>query len=190
MEHRPLRANALQDTEIRLKALMVGGLDGDAKAHARLLSELSRYLRAYFIRRMGNTAADVEDLVQETLLVVHLKRGTYDRAQPFTAWAYALARYKMVDHFRQIRRKATIPLEDAGELFAAGNPEEGFVRADLGKLLARLPARSRVLIEDMKLDGLSVEEAAAKRGVTAVSARVTLHRGLNWLSRAVRDENR
>jgi RNA polymerase sigma-70 factor (ECF subfamily) len=71
----------------------------------------------------------------------------------------------------------------------ASNPEEGLVRADLSKLLARLPARSRELIEDMKLDGLSVEEAAVKRGMTAVSARVTLHRGLNCLSQAVRNEN-
>jgi RNA polymerase sigma-70 factor (ECF subfamily) len=169
---------------------MLAGLDGDAKAHAQLLSELSRHLRAFFARRLGAGAADVEDLVQETLLAVHLKRDSYDRDQPFTSWAYAVARYKMVDHLRRVRRKASAPLEDAGELFASENPEEGAVRGDLSKLLARLPARQRQLIEDVKLTGLSVEEAAAMRGVKAVSARVILHRSLKWLNRTVRDEDR
>jgi RNA polymerase sigma-70 factor (ECF subfamily) len=169
---------------------MIAGLDGDAKAHAQLLSELSGYLRAFFARRLGAGDADVEDLVQETLLAVHLKRDSYDRAQPFTSWAYAVARYKMIDHLRRARRKASMPLEDAGALFATENPEEGAVRTDLNKLLARLPTRQRQLIEDVKLTGLSVEEAAAIRGVTAVSARVILHRSLKWLNQTVRDEDR
>lgn len=169
---------------------MVAGLTGDAKAHAQLLSDLSRYLRAYFARRLGAGAADVEDLVQETLLAVHLKRDSFDRTQSFTAWAYAVARYKLVDHLRRVRRKTSIPLEEEGELFATENPEEGAVRTDLNKLLTRLPTRQRQLVEDMKLTGLSVEEAAAKHGVTAVSARVIVHRSLKWLNQAVRDEDR
>ncbi len=169
---------------------MIAGLDGDAKAHSQLLSELSRYLRAFFGRRLGPSAPDLEDLVQETLLAIHLKRDSYDRGQPFTPWAYAVARYKMVDHLRRSKRKASVPLEDAAELFANENPEEGAVRTDLNKLLGRLPARQRQLIEDVKLTGFSVEEAARERGVTAVSARVILHRSLTWLSRTVRDEDR
>lgn len=187
---KPPGSAAFGDTEVRLKVLMIAGLDGDAKAHAQLLSELSRYLRAFLGRRLGHDAADLEDIVQETLLAVHLKRDSYDRSQPFTAWAYAVARYKMVDHLRRAKRKASVPLEDAGELFASENPEEGAVRTDVNRLLGRLPARQRQLIEDVKLTGFSVEEAAGMRGVTAVSARVILHRSLKWLSQTVRDEDR
>ena len=177
------------ETEQRLRPLMIRSLEGDSGAHRQLLGVLGRYLRGYFARRIGSATAEVEDLVQETLLAVHLKRDTYDRSLPFTPWAYALARYKLIDHFRRRNRSIQVPLEDAGALFAAEDAEEGALRNDLDRLLQRLPDRQRSLIEDVKLQGLSVEEAAQKRGVTAVSARVMLHRSLKWLSQALRDEN-
>ena len=128
--------------EARLKALMLRGLAGDAGAHAALLSAMSGYLRGYFSRRLGAGAADVEDLVQDTLLAIHLRRATYDPAQPFTPWAYALARYKLLDHFRRAGVRKTVAMDDAGDLFAAENPEEGAVRRDVGKLLGLLPRRA------------------------------------------------
>lgn len=178
-----------QETEERLRPLMLRSLDGDSGAHRELLDVLSRFLRGYFARRLGAAAGEAEDLVQETLLAVHLKRESYDRSLPFTPWAYALARYKLIDYLRRRKRSPQIPLEDAGALFAADDTEEGALRTDLDRLLQRLPDRQRSLIEDVKLQGLSVEEAAQKRGVTAVSARVMLHRSLKWLNQALRDEN-
>jgi RNA polymerase sigma-70 factor (ECF subfamily) len=177
------------ETEERLRPLMIRSLEGDSGAHRQLLGVLGRYLRGYFARRIGTGTAEVEDLVQETLLAVHLKRDSYDRSLPFTPWAYALARYKLIDHLRRRSRSIQVPLEDAGALFAADGAEEGALRIDLDRLLQRLPDRQRSLIEDVKLQGLSVEEAARKRGVTAVSARVMLHRSLKWLNQVLRDEN-
>ena len=177
------------ETEERLRPLMIQGLEGDSGAHRQLLGLLGRYLRGYFARRIGADAAEVEDLVQETLLAVHLKRESYDRSLPFSPWAYALARYKLIDHLRRRHRSMQVPLEDAGALFAAENAEEGAIRTDLERLLQRLPERQRILIEDVKLQGLSVEEAARKRGISAVSARVMLHRSLKWLHQVLRDEN-
>lgn len=176
-------------TEERLRPLMILSLEGDSGAHRQLLGALGAYLRGYFARRIGAATAEVEDLVQETLLAVHLKRDSYDRSLPFTPWAYALARYKLIDHLRRRNRSIQVPLEDADALFATDDPEEGALRRDLERLLQRLPDRQRSLLEDVKLQGLSVEEAARKRGVTAVSARVMLHRSLKWLNQALRDEN-
>jgi RNA polymerase sigma-70 factor, ECF subfamily len=178
-----------EETEEHLRPLMIRGLNGDSAAHRELLGVLGRYLRGYFARRIGAATGELEDLVQETLLAVHLKRDSYDRSLPFTPWAYALARYKLIDHFRRRNRSIQIPLEEAEALFATDNPEEGALRTDLDRLLQRLPDRQRSLVEDVKLQGLSVEEAAQKRGVTAVSARVMLHRTLKWLNQALRDEN-
>lgn len=175
-------AHQREGPEERLRLLMIRSLDGDSRAYRQLLGEFSRYLRGYFARRIGDS--EVEDLVQETLLAVHLKRHTYDRALPFTPWAYAVARYKLVDHLRR-NHSTRVPLEDADDLLALESAEESTVRSDLGRLLERLPARQRALIEDVKLQGLSVEEAARKRGVTAVSARVMLHRSLKRLTQAV-----
>ncbi|HWD67589.1 MAG TPA: sigma-70 family RNA polymerase sigma factor [Caulobacteraceae bacterium] len=183
-------AEKRDEAEPRLRAWMCASLDGDEQAHRRLLAALSTYLRGFFARRLGSSSADLEDLVQETLLAIHLKRSSYDRSLPFTPWAYAVARYKLVDHFRRRRRHVHVPLEDAGTLFSVDNPEEGAVRTDLGRLLGQLPDRQRALIEEVKIHGYSVEEAARRRGVTAVSARVMLHRSLKWLNRAARNEDR
>ena len=184
------QARQFDQVETELRGWMISSLDGDAGAHRRLLGALTGYLRGYFVRRLGRDVADLEDLVQETLLAIHLKRASYDRTLPFTPWAYAVARYKLVDHFRRSRRRVHVPLEDAGILLSVDNPEEGAVRTDLEQLLGQLPERQRSLIEEVKIHGYSVEEAAQKRGVTAVSARVMLHRSLQWLNQAVRDEDR
>jgi len=178
------------DAEARLRTLMIRGLEGDSVAHLALLRTLSGHLRGYFARRLGTGTSEVEDLVQETLLAVHLKRDSYDRSLPFTPWAYAIARYKLFDHLRRRHRQVHVPLEDAGTLLAVEDTEEGAVRTDLERMLQRLPPRQRSLLEDVRLHGLSIEEAARHRGVSPVSARVMLHRTLKWLNRAWHDENR
>jgi RNA polymerase sigma-70 factor (ECF subfamily) len=179
----------LDAIEPRLKALMVRGLEGDRAAHAQLLSELGGYLRGYFGRRLSPGAGDLEDLVQEALLAVHLKRDTWDRTQLFTPWAYAIARYKLLDHFRRTGRRQAVALEDAGVLIATGNPEEGAVRRDVDILLNRLPARQRALIRDVKLSGLSMEEAAAKAGMSVTATKVSVHRAMKALGKAVDNED-
>jgi RNA polymerase sigma-70 factor (ECF subfamily) len=178
--------SAVNDNETVLKALMLRGLAGDAGAHAELLGALAGHLRAYFARRLGDAAADAEDLVQETLLAIHLKRGTYDVGQPLTPWAYAIARYKLLDHFRRRGVRKTVPLEDAGVLVAAETAEEGAVRRDLATLLGDLPPRQRALVEDVKLAGHSIEEAAGRQGMSPGAAKVAIHRSLQRLARKVR----
>src|SRR6201986_3822650 len=100
---------------------MVAALAGDSDAYRRLLAGLTGHLRAYFVRRVGADTA--EDLVQETLIAVHSRRATYDPGQPLTAWVYGIARYKLIDEFRREKRRAAVPLEDAGDLFAADESE-------------------------------------------------------------------
>lgn len=168
---------------------MIKGLSGDGRAHAALLSEAASYLRGYFARRIGADAADLEDLVQETLLAIHLKRDTYDQSQLFTPWLYAIARYKLMDSFRRAGSRKTVPLDEADELFTTENPEEGAVRRDVGALLARLPARQRRLMEDVKITGLSMEEAAQKSGMSVTAVKVSVHRGMKRLQQEVSDED-
>src|ERR1700679_1142917 len=165
---------------------MLRGLAGDANAHAQLLGALSGHLRAYFVRRLGPDSAEAEDLVQETLLAIHVKRDTYDPRQPFSPWAYAIGRYKLLDHFRRRGVRRAVPLEDAGGLLAAETADEGAVRRDLEVLMGDLPARQRALIEDVKLTGYSIDEAAQRQGLTPGAAKVAIHRRLQRLARKVR----
>jgi RNA polymerase sigma-70 factor (ECF subfamily) len=83
-----------------------------------------------------------------------------------------------------------VPLEDAGVLVAEESAEEGAVRRDLGKLLGELPERQRGLVEDVKLTGYSIAEAAQRRGLSPIAAKVSIHRSLQRLARKVADEDR
>jgi len=175
----------VSEIEHRLRAMMLGALDGDAAAEAALLRALAGHFRAYFGRRMGDGAADVEDLVQETLIAVHLKRHTYDRARAFTPWAYAVARYKLIDHYRRRGARREVPLENAEALFEDADPVSRTARQELSRLLDRLPARQRGLVEDVKLAGLSIEETSRKAGMSASAVKVSIHRGVKAMARSV-----
>lgn len=171
------------ETEMRLRELMLGALDGDAAAYRRLLADLTRYLRPYFARRLSPAhASHAEDLVQETLLAIHTRRMTYDRNRPFTAWLHAVAHHKFVDHVRRQSIRLTVPLEDDAPIFAHDDSADALARRDLDVVLDAVPARTGDLIRRTKIDGASVAEAAAVHGISETAAKVSIHRGLKSLA--------
>lgn len=167
--------------EERLKALMLSALAGDAAAYRALLTALSPHLRAYYARRLGRSA-DAEDLVQETLIAIHARRATYDTAQPFTAWLHAIARYKLIDHYRRAKVRRTLPLEEADAVFAEEAAEASDAARDVEKLLAALPESRRRLVRHVKIEGLSTAETAARTGMSESAVKVGVHRALKTLS--------
>jgi RNA polymerase sigma-70 factor, ECF subfamily len=170
--------------EGELKDLMTASLGGDEGAYRNLLSQLSRYLRGYYRARLAaHSAPDVEDLVQETLLAIHVRRHTYDPDQPFTPWVYAIARYKLIDYLRRIQGSAkNLPIDDAQEIAAHDDHLASESTFDLNQLLQRLPPKVRDAIRYVKLDGLSVAEAAARAGISESAVKVNVHRGMKTLS--------
>ena len=165
--------------EAEYRAWMLAALAGDAAAYRRLLAALTRHLRAYFARRLE--AGATEDAVQETLIAIHARRATYDTALPFTAWVFGIARYKLIDEFRRVKRRAAVPLEEAADLFGHDDTEEAIARRDVNRLLAKLPAAKRQLVKDIKLDGVSVADAAARTGMSESAVKVTVHRAIKSL---------
>ena len=178
-------------SESQLRDLLLRGLAGDAAAYHGFLKELSAHLRAFLRRRLASLPDDVEDLVQETLLAVHNQRHTYDAGQPLTAWAHAIARYKLVDLLRRRagREALTGVLNDELDLFAASDAAANDARRDVAKLLSQLPDRHRLPIHYVKLEGLSVAEAARKCGMSESAVKVGVHRGLKALAARLK-ENR
>jgi RNA polymerase sigma-70 factor (ECF subfamily) len=180
--------------EAELKNLMVAGLDGDSAAHRTLLDRLSRHLRAYYkakLARVGRSSAEAEDLVQEALLAIHTQRHTYDPAELLTPWVHAIARYKLIDHLRRTRPAlAQVPIEDATEITAQDDHAGAESAYDLHRLLNRLPAKMRHAIQCVKLDGLSVAEAASRCGMSESAVKVYVHRGLRALAAVVAQETR
>jgi RNA polymerase sigma-70 factor (ECF subfamily) len=180
---------AVHSAEIRLKPLWLAAQSGDEQAYAESLLLMAGQLRAYFRRRMPFLANDAEDLVQETLLAVHLQRGTYDANYPVTAWLLAIARHKLVDLWRRRGRRENLhdDVDDLDVLPMAGEQADVHASRDLSLLLQALPAPQRQAIELTKLEGLSIAEASNRTGLSESSIKVLVHRGLKRLSELVKE---
>jgi RNA polymerase sigma-70 factor (ECF subfamily) len=173
--------------EVQYRDWMLAALSGDASAYRTLLSGLTRHLRGYYARRLGPAAA--EDVVQETLIAIHTRRATYDPQRPFTAWVYGIARYKLVDEYRRSKRATAVSLDDAGELFTADEAEAATAKRDVEKLLAKLPAAKRALVREVKLEGHSIADTAAKTGMSEASVKVAVHRALKTMGEELGDNH-
>ncbi len=179
-----------------LGPLFLAGQAGDERRYALALTQCASLLRRFLAGKLHRMApamvADAEDLVQECLLALHLKAHTYDAAQAFEPWMYAIARYKLIDLLRrrQPGRELSLDLLSETQEFAdpaqAHDPRAG---DDLAILLAHLPEKQRRPIELVKLEGRSVIEAAAHTGLSVSAVKVGIHRGLKALSKRLRAED-
>lgn len=177
----PRSAAPFSASEAELRALMLAGLDGDAASHSRLLRAVRTLLLNFFARRIGSGNSEQEDLVQEVLIAVHQRRASFDRDRPFTPWLFAIARYKLVDHFRRSHRH--VPIEGLEDILEG----EGFApaleaRLDVMELLTSLPAKQALAIRLTRLGEMSVADAARKAGIGESDVKVSAHRGIKSLA--------
>lgn len=165
---------------------------GDEAAYARLLAGIAPQLRGQIRRgltRMGAPAADVEDILQETLLAIHLKRHTWKETEAFAPWMRAIARNKMIDSLRRRGRRVDLPIEDFNDILAAPEEEPTLGKlAEADRMLNAINGRSREVVQAIAIDGLSTKEAASRLGVSEGAVRVALHRGLATLAQAFRKQ--
>lgn len=183
----------IQKQEVLLRNAMIRAQHGDAAAYRELLGNVRVILQVYterFLRRMGVTdPAIAEDQLQEILLAVHGKRHTYDSAQLFTPWLFAIARYKLIDYGRRRRREqAPVDLQSVEDTLAAPIFGDPTAASDLKKLMAELPEQSRRALELFKLEELSVAEVAAQTQLSRSAVKVTVHRALKSLRARLRKE--
>ncbi len=160
---------------------MAAAQRGEAAAYRRLLAELRPWLLRYFSRRLPPSC--VEDAVQDTLFAIHAKRHTYDPARPFEPWLAGVARYKWIDRLRNLRRTAA---DELPESLATPDHEAAVTSAVAlqGLMLALKPGQAEA-IRLVKLDGLSIEEAALRTGQSVSLVKVNIHRGLGKLAQIV-----
>lgn len=184
-----MQAPGRAEAESRLGLSLRAGLAGDAVAYRHFLEELGGYLRAFLRRRLPGAAADAEDVLQETLLAIHNNRHTWDQDQPLTPWLYAIARYKLTDFARSRGRRDArlLPLDDLADFLGSCDDEPAEAQRDVGRLLEQLPDHHRLPIQYVKLQGLSVREAASLAGMSESAVKVGVHRGLKALAAAIRD---
>jgi RNA polymerase sigma-70 factor (ECF subfamily) len=157
---------------------------GCADAYIRLLNDVAASLRqvaAADLRRFGLQASDAEDVIQETLLAIHLKRHTWQADRPFLPWLRAIARHKALDFVRRRGRRIEVPVDELADTLAAPAAAPD-LSAPLERFLDELPQRQRQVVESLAVDGASVGETALKLNMSHGAVYVAFHRGLAALS--------
>ncbi|MDE2305827.1 MAG: sigma-70 family RNA polymerase sigma factor [Gammaproteobacteria bacterium] len=163
---------------------MIAALRGDARAYRALLLELTPWLRSYYAKRLP--MAMVDDAAQEVLMTLHAKRHTYDPAKPFGPWLVAIARYKWIDRLRAMKETLS---DEIPEEIAAPDTGESFGSAQtLDALMSRLKPAQAEAIRLVKIEGLTVKEAAERLGQTIALVKVNIHRGLRQMSELAQAE--
>ncbi len=75
------------------------------------------------LSRAGANLSETEDVVQDILIAVHLKRHTWDATRPIGPWISGIARYKIIDNMRRRGFRIELPIEDFAEILPAEEAE-------------------------------------------------------------------
>ncbi|MGN3974832.1 sigma-70 family RNA polymerase sigma factor [Tsuneonella sp. SYSU-LHT278] len=164
----------------RLDTLAAAAFVGDRKAYRAFLEEAAIRLRIYVRRRMG-LQTDVEDVVQECLIALHEKGGTFDPGRPVAPWMFAIARYKMADHWRREGRRPQM----TSELPEVPVQPDDFASHDVATLLAQLPETQAEAVKLTRLEGMTNREASQAAGIRLSAMKLRVHRGIIALTRMV-----
>lgn len=179
----------VRERDIGWADLMRAANGGDVIAYRRLLRAIAASLRPWVrsgLTRAGRSAADMEDVVQEVLLAVHLKRHTWDDRQPLGPWVRAIARHKLIDALRRRGAERDLPIEDFSETLPA-KEAKSISQSDIDRHLRRLPAGQREVVRAISVHGHSIAEVADRLKMTQGAVRVALHRGLRTLAETFKE---
>ena len=181
----------VRDREDEWTGLMRSAVSGDNAAYQRLLGAVAPVLRAAARRglaRAGQPVDQSEDIVQDILLAVHLKRHTWDADAPFAPWLFAIARNKLIDALRRRGRRIFVNIDDFAEVIPGEAPEETVPAGEVAVHLEALPARQRDVLQSIAVDSASIKQTAEKLSMSEGAVRVALHRGLASLTAKLREQ--
>lgn len=171
--------------EVDWAILMARAQSGERETYRRLLDEITPYLRS-LAASAHRDPRDIEDTVQDVLLCVHAIRHTYDPKRPFGPWLVAIARRRIVDRLRRqgrarLRETPLMPEHETSIAAEANYPEASIDANSLRDAVERLPPGQREAIRLMKLQEMSLRQAAAVSGMSIAALKVATHRGLKNL---------
>lgn len=164
--------------------LMRAANRGNQRAYTQLLQAITPVIRG-IVRARGAALgeAQCEDVVQDVLLAIHLKRQTWREDAPLRPWLYAVTRHKVIDAFRARGTRIDLPVEDFADVLPAPDEADPLERRDMERVLGQLDARAQTIVRAIGLDGQSAAETGAQLGMTEGAVRVALHRALKTLAR-------
>src|SRR5260370_27384767 len=144
---------------------MRSAISGDGAAYHRLLKAVTPALRAAARRglaRAGQPVDQSEDIVQDILLAVHLKRNTWDANAPFAPWLFAIARNKLIDSLRRRGRRVFVNIDDFAETIPSAPAAETVPASEVAAQLQSLPARQRGVLQSIAGDSRSTKDTGSE----------------------------
>lgn len=180
--------NDARNSGTDLGRLMQAAQTGNEAAYLNLLKQISSVVRSAVRRQArGLQHADIEDIVQDVLVSVHLVRATYDPSRPFLPWLLTIVHNRLIDRYRKLTRQATKERlfgETAGssrvDAFDLGTDAYGD-EVLLQRAIRALPKAQRQAIELVKLREMSLKDAADQTGTTVGNMKVVVHRAIKNL---------
>lgn len=179
----------MKDRDAEWSAWMRAGLAGDEESYGRLLRELTPWLRGLAragLARAGRPAAEAEDIVQETLIALHTRRGSWMPSQPLAPWLRAILKHKLIDALRKRGHTGHVDIDEWADSLPAPQEEAAIATRDVLKLADELPAGQRAVIRAMFQDGHDTRRTAETLAMSEGAVRVALHRGLKGLADKLR----
>ncbi|MDA0683973.1 MAG: RNA polymerase sigma factor [Bacteroidetes bacterium] len=166
-----------------LTELVSKAKEGDEAALSQLLRALESPIRAFFISRIGRRA-DVDDLVQNTLLRVH--RGLKDLKDNARLKAFAMkgALYELQDFYRgrYTAKETLFDVHDAPEIEDSNSTAGASI--DVERALSSLSDKAREIIE-LREYGYRYEEIAEMIGSTEAAIKMQVKRAFDRMRDAL-----
>ncbi len=163
---------------------------GEDAAFGELYDLLAPKLLGVLFRQTRDRAR-AEDLVQQTFLQMHCARESYTTGADVLPWAFAIARRLSIDSYRRTKREVLDGDMDLAGMIDDLGPDAALrskqAAAALQDTFDALPESQRVAFELIKLDGLSLAQAAETLGTTVTAVKLRAHRTYEALRGALRD---
>jgi len=121
-----------------------------------------------FVRRLVPTRSDADDILQEVAIVLWEKFDDFQVGADFKAWAFGIARFKVLARLRDINRNRLVLANDVVEMVAMVSEQEESQlqqqRDALETCFEKLPGNDRTLIIKAYQNDVKFQEIAKFSG--------------------------
>ncbi len=182
----------MTDKAANLEALMQLALAGDKQAYTEVLRETSRFIRPFLAKRL-NQPTEVDDLLQEILLSIHKARHTYDGQRPYKPWAFAIAKFRLLDHLRAHyadHLRHAVEISEVENSLSEHVTEAALTYESIREEIHLLPEKQAAILQMMHQDGYTAKEVAEKIGMKESAVKVAAHRAYKVLRKRLGENGR
>lgn len=169
------------ESERQFVAAVLAGHAGELARFEERLGCIPKMLKVRNLR-MGSPLDENElnDVIQDTFLVVLRRLPNYVAIAPFESWVYGVCclQIRSAVRVRSRERGRRDPGVDVEARAVEGNQEAGDAVSDVEALLALVGGMESELIRNKHLEGLTFDELAARYSISSNTAKTLYYRGL------------